>query len=330
MLGVRMKKRRYSQISYKDRICIELKLKEGKSVRDIAKLLKRSASTISREIMRNKGGPDPRDHYGADFAKNQSKFRKCITGKKNREKSKEELAYTEAKLFIGWTPEQISHRIGIDHPGFSISHETIYQYVADKELMHLLPRSRSWKRRKRTNKRKRFVIANRVGIEFRGSLANKREEAGHAEIDAIVSQQSKVALNVIVDRMTRLVKITKISNLKPETTAEAIIRRLQEYPDGYCKTATYDNGFENRNHEKVNQALAIKSYFCNPYHSWEKGTVENTNALIRRYFPKKTDFSSITHERIKEVENLLNNRPRKCLGFKTPSEVLSEYVNHFY
>ena len=295
MLGKTVKKREYKQISYKERVCIELKLKEGKSIREIARLLDRPASTICREVVRNKGGPNPRDHYRSDFAKSQSKFRKSITGRRNKEKSQEELEYTETKLKIGWTPEQISHRIRMDHPGLSISHETIYQYVADKDLMYLLPRSRSWKRRKRTHKRKRYHIPNRVGIEHRGDLANSRTEVGHAEIDAIVSSQTQVALNVIVDRKTRFVKITKIANLRAETTSEAVIRRLKEYPEGYCKTATYDNGFENRHHEKVNQALKIKSYFCNPYHSWEKGTVENTNELIRRYFPKKTDFATITN-----------------------------------
>jgi len=130
-------------------------------------------------------------------------------------------------------------------------------------------------------------------------------------------------LNVLVERKTRVTKITKLPQKTAEQTREAIIRRLKKVSCVARGSITYDNGSENTHHEAINQALKMTSYFCEPYHSWEKGTVEQTNGLIRRYFPKKTNFNEISNDMIRYVEDLLNNRPRKCLNFKTPSEVFN-------
>jgi transposase, IS30 family len=309
----------YKQFTYKERVQIETLLGEKSSIREISRKLGRSPSSISREIKNNKGGPK-KCHYSADFAQQQSKFTRYITGRRNKKKSPEILGYVEKSLKKDWTPEQISNRIKIDHPDWSISIETIYQHVADQGLEDYLAMKRPIRRKRRIDRKRREMIPNRTGIEFRGPEADNRDEAGHKEIDAIVSKHNSVSLNVIVDRKLRMTQITKLANMKPKTTEEVVISRLREYPSSHCKTLTYDNGIENKNHEAINEALKVKSFFCNPYSSWEKGTVENTNGLIRRYFPKKTDFSKVTDDNIKFVEDRLNNRPRKCLAYLTPNE----------
>ena len=152
-------------------------------------------------------------------------------------------------------------------------------------------------------------------------MPNDRSEFGHWESDAVVSKHSKVALAVLIERVSKLVKIKQN---RANMFSKAIIRRMKGLPACARRSITYDNGSENTQHELINDRLNTDSYFCNPYHSWEKGSVENVNGLIRRFLPKKTDFAKITHKRIKESELLLNNRPRKCLGFKTPAQVFLE------
>ena len=133
-----------------------------------------------------------------------------------------------------------------------------------------------------------------------------------------------MALAVSIERISKLVQIKKIKQNKADMFSKAIIRRMKSLPACARRSITYDNGSENVQHELINDQLNTDSYFCNPYHSWEKGSVENVNGLIRRFLPKKTDIAKITHKRIKEIEFLLNNRPRKCLGFKTPNQVFLE------
>jgi len=316
---------KYKQISYKERIQIETLLAEKVSIREISRKLGRSPSSVSREIQKYKGGPEL-SHYGADFAQKMSDFKRWKTGQKNKRKAPEILSYVENRLKRDWTPEQISNRIKIDHPGWSISVETIYQHVADQGLEEYLVSRRPRRRRKNRGSKKREMIPNRTGIELRDPRANDRSENGHLEIDAVVSKHNSVSLNVIVDRKVRITKISKLANMKPKTTEETVIKRLSEYRSGYCKTLTYDNGIENRNHEAVNNELNVRSFFCNPYSSWEKGTVENTNGLIRRYFPKGTNFNEITEDQIERVEDKLNNRPRKCLGYLTPNEMYKKSI----
>ncbi len=230
----------------------------------------------------------------------------------------------ESKLRKGWSPEIIAGRLSIDKPGESISHEAIYQYIyeARKELISCLVR-RHRKRMEKGHSRKhqRPHIPNRVSISERPDITEKRERIGDWESDSMVSRQSKVALNVLADRKSRVTLLKKLQRKTAENTKLAILGSLIKYP---VLTITYDNGSENTEHEEVNKVLDIKSYFCNPYHSWEKGTVENTIGLIRRWIPKKTDLAEVSEEEILEIEDWLNNRPRKCLNYQTPLEVLEK------
>jgi IS30 family transposase len=237
--------------------------------------------------------------------------------------------YVNEKIREGWSPEQISSRLSIDHPGLSVSHETIYHYIYDEAdyLVGYLAKRHKFRRKKKPYRReKKSKILNRISIDRRPEVINERVEFGHWESDSIVSSKSDVALNVLLERVSRKVKITRLINRKSATTAEAILERFRYLPSDTRKSITYDNGSENCRHEKISEILGIIAYFCNPYHSWEKGGVENVNGLIRRYVPKKMDLSKLTEKDIRYVENQLNNRPKKCLGYRTPNEVFNSFL----
>jgi len=165
------------------------------------------------------------------------------------------------------------------------------------------------------------MIPGRVSISERPEPANQREEPGHWETDLIVCNASQSSLNVTLERVSRKVFITKVPNRKAEETFKAIRGRLKRLPDHMRRTITYDNGSENMQHMRLNLALGTRSYFCAPYHSWEKGAVENINGLIREYVPRGSDIAQFSKNKIETIERRLNNRPRKCLGFKTPEQV---------
>jgi len=143
----------------------------------------------------------------------------------------------------------------------------------------------------------------------------------------VVSKGNKNGINVVLERVTRLTHITKVKSKRASDTAKAIEKKLIKHPSDFVKSITYDNSTENAKHVATNEKLNCDSYFCAPYHSWEKGAVEQVNGLIRRYFPKGTDFNEVTSKQLKWVEDKLNNRPRKILGFKTPQEVYNEYCD---
>lgn len=259
----------------------------------------------------------------------RSEIRKQESRKRKRLKNDFIRCYVMKKLMIGWSPEQIAGRITLEYPEYTISHEAIYEYVYDKEvrkqidLVQYLARShRKRYPRGHMHKHRKTHIPNRISIDSRPKHIQKRNQIGHWEADAMVSRQSAAALCVSVERKTRMSKITKLKRKGAREFSVAINRSLSHYPKNIRRSITYDNGCENVEHQRVNEVLKTKSYFCNPYHSWEKGTVENTNGLVRRYLPKKTDFDKIPKSEIKNIERRLNNRPRKCLNFRTPLEVL--------
>jgi len=215
----------------------------------------------------------------------------------------------------------------------SISTEAIYQYIYDaktqdrEELIACLRRSHK-KRKQRAvgRKQKRTKIPNRVSIEDRPQSVAGRRTYGHWEGDSMVSRKSAFAINSLTERKSRLILITRIKRRGATETMEAVIDRLGAWPHKFCKTLTLDNGTENTKHELITAGVGVKCYFAHPYASWERGTNENANGLVRWYFPKGTDFAKITDDQVALVENLLNNRPRKCLGFKTPIEAAASSV----
>jgi len=161
-----------------------------------------------------------------------------------------------------------------------------------------------------------------VGIDLRPAEINNRSEFGHWESDSMISRQSHSSLVVQLERLSRYVKIKKVSANKAENISAGIIQNLKKIDPALLKSITYDNGKENVKHQDVNQVLGMSSYFCNAYRSWEKGSVEQVIGLVRRYLPKKTDFAKVPESQITYIEHQLNSRPRKCLNFSTPYDVL--------
>lgn len=326
-----MAKRKYVHLSLAERDLITTMLSEGKSLGDIAKALGRSKSTVSRELKRN-SSPEYR-LYLSHRAHGRAELRKKQANTHPRLKNERIVSYMTARLKEGWSPELIAGRIGMDQPGLSISHEAIYQYIYHpdtenrQELIQCLRRAHRKRRNKGIGRKERKTkIPNRVPIDQRPPSVENRSRYGHWEGDSLVSRKSLAALNSLVERKSRYLMLTKLDAKTAEATVKAVTGRLKGLPKKARRTLTLDNGTENAMHEKVTSTIGIKCYFARPYASWQRGTNEHVNGLIRWYLPKGTDFSKISDDEIARIEYLINNRPRKCLGFKKPIEVASPFV----
>ena len=321
----------YKQLTQSEREQIAGLLSEGYSLGDIAKTLGRNKGTISRELARN-SAPEYR-RYTPCRAHARACERKIAANTHERLKNDFIRQYVMDGLEQGWSPEQIAGRIRIDHPGYSVNHEAIYQYIyhpqnpSRLEMINLLRRAHKKRRNKSIGRKvRKNKIPNRIPIDDRPQSVENRYRYGHWEGDSMVSRKSKAALNTLAERKSRLVLITKLPGKGAAETNKAIINRLKKLPASGRQTLTLDNGTENAKHEQLSAKLGIKCYFAHPYSSWERGTNENLNGLIRWYLPKGTDFSKITPEQIARIEYLINSRPRKCLGYKTPLEVAASSV----
>ncbi len=299
---------------------------EGKSLRKIAKELGRSPSTLSRELRRN-GTPTYRV-YLSHRAHERAVKRKKESGERPRLKNEETVAYVRDKLGEGWSPELIAGKIGQDSRGAGISHEAIYQFIYDpntegrEELIGQLVRGHRKRKKKGIGRKERKIrIPNRIPIEERPVSADNRSRYGHWEGDSLVSRKSLAALNSLVERKSRYLFLTRLGRKSSAQTRDAVISRLQNLPEKARRTLTVDNGTENARHEEITGAIGTRCYFARPYASWQRGSNEQVNGMVRRYFPKGTDFGKITDKQVAWVESKINNRPRKCLGYKTPSEV---------
>ncbi len=315
----------YSHLTAAEREEISILKAQGASIREIGKVLKRHPSTISRELKTN-APPVHKGYYRGHKAHERATLRNQVSHQRPRLKNDAIGAYVQEKLSLGWSPEQISGRLSRDNPELSISHEAVYQYIYKEhaDLIPLLARSHK-KRHQRGHgrKHKKSHIPNRVSIQDRPEGIATREHIGHWESDTMVSRQSTAALLLLIERKTRVTLIEKLQQKTALANSQGIIMLLEVLPQHLRQTITYDNGSENTEHETVNQELQTRSYFCNPYHSWEKGSVENAAGLVRRIFPKKTNFATVTASEIVTVENSLNNRPRKCLKYLTPLEAMA-------
>jgi IS30 family transposase len=316
----------YRHLTPEEREKINLLRAEGKSLREIGRLLGRNDATIGRELKRN-SPPKHKGRYLAHKAQERYQTRQSKAHSRPRLKTEAIRAVVTEFLKEKLSPELIAGRLPLEHKGASISHEAIYQWIYREAREHIQNLTYAHKRRKRKGQGKRHKtshIPNRTGIEARPKEVEKRKQVGHWEADTAVSQQSLAALNILVERKTRLTCLEKVERKTAEACSTAIKKALKKWPSEWARSVTYDNGSENVMHESVNAAIGTQSYFCCPYHSWEKGTVENTIGIIRRLWPKKTNFSTLSKSEINMMENWLNNRPRKCLGFRTPIEACLE------
>jgi IS30 family transposase len=315
--------RTYKHLDHHERDLLAVLKSQGQSLRQIAKALGRDPGTLSRELRRN-APPVHTGYYLAHKAQKRSDERNRRARSHRRLKNDLIRRYAEDRIRRGWSPELIAGRLKIQHPRHCISHEAIYQWVYSeaRHLIALLVRAhRRRKNRGYSRRHKKSHIPERVPIERRPPHVLKRLKTGHWETDTAISRKSLAALQVTVERKTRYTRLAKLKQKGSREMSIALTRRLSRYPLQMRRSITYDNGSENVEHSRTNRVLGTRSYFCEPYHSWERGTVENTIGLVRRFFPKKTDFAMISKNKIQSVERWLNNRPRKCLGFKTPAEV---------
>lgn len=304
---------------------------EGHSLAEMAGALRRNKSTISRELGRN--GSPKLCLYSPCRAQVRSDERRRKASRRPRIQNEKIRAYIRERMTLGWSPEIIAGRLTLEHAGLHISHEAIYQYLYDrrtrgrKELVELLRRAHRKRMRKGIGRKVRKTkIPNRIPIEARPKAVDSRRYYGHWEGDTMESQKSPPVLNSLTERKSRLLLLTKLERKASGETKRAIIGRLAGLPLRLRKTITLDNGTENTLHEEVTMEIGAKCYFARPYASWQRGTNEQTNGMVRWYLPKGTDFRNISEEEIAEVESRINNRPRKCLKFKTPLEVFTRVV----
>ena len=324
-----MEAKKYTRLSLKERIVIETLLNEKMSKSDIAKRLGRSRSTISNEI--NKW-VNSSLFYQADKI---DEISKCINNTK-RNKDKISLSNSlKIQVFRGLlsklSPELISGRLALLYPtdpAMNISYESIYRYIyshpqgkLNRKLIMLLVRHKS--RRKMDKKRDSHSVKIKDGtsIDFRPKAVDNRIEVGHWEGDLMIGPKQTSCLGSIVERKCRYTILVKLANKKSETVSRSFSRKLAEMPSFFKKTMTYDNGTEMAEHKYITTQTGMKIYFAHPYSSWERGTNENTNGIVRRYYPKNTDFNTVKETEINKLQEHLNSRPRKVLGYYTPKEM---------
>ena len=309
----------YSHVTRDIRCQIYALKATGLSLKRIAEQVGKHRSTIYREIARNTG----KCGYRFKQADNMACQRRSHASQAAKKLTPSLLAEIEANLSEDWSPEQISGRLKLE--GKSVSHESIYRHVwankrAGGELhKHLRHKGKRYNKRS-SGKAGRGCIPNRVDITKRPLIVEKKSRIGDWEGDTVISAVSKTALLTVVDRCSKYTLIKKIGQKTAENVYHAMIEKMHLLPHT-VHTITYDNGMEFAAHDKISKDLHSKAYFATPYHSWERGLNEHSNGLIRQYLPKSFDFKNTTDEEIQNIENKLNHRPRKVLGYKTPFEV---------
>ena len=307
----------YTQLTREERYQISVLLKAGLNQTEIAMILDRHKSTISREISRNTGlrGYRPKQAQRLTEERRYCKARSRISP----------TAWNDVRKLLreDWSPEQISLWLDTEK-GISISHEWIYQYILqDKKQegsLHRHLRCQKQRRKRYGSYNRRGQLIDRVSIDERPRIVDSRSRIGDWELDTIIGKNHKQAIVSLTERKSRFTLIQKVKHKTAQCVTEAIINLLAPFSD-QVHTLTSDNGKEFADHKNIADKLNANFYFAHPYASWERGLNENTNGLIRQYFPKKRDFKTITQKEINRVMDKLNNRPRKCLGIKTPNQV---------
>ena len=317
-------KTNYHHLSIEERDKLAVLRSRSLSLREIARILRRSHSSIVRELKRN-APPIRSGYYLAHKAHHRAVERRQIAVHHKRLKTRRLRAYVARQLKRGWSPELIAGRVQqFDWPE-KITHEAIYQWVYQDFPQYIPFLARALrKRRKRGYSRKhsKSHIPSRVSIDRRPHVVQVRKQSGHWEADTIVSRSSRPVLQIVVERKARYTFLNRMPNREASTMRKTINKAMCKLLSRLRRSITYDNGTENVEHQLVNKVLGTRSYFCRPYTSQDKGTVENRAGLVRRHFPKKTDFAKLSQSKVKAVERWLNHRPMKCLGFLTPAEVL--------
>ena len=316
--------RTYKQLTYEQRCQIAVLNGTDMTQQEIADAVGTCQSTISRELRRNRSLRGYRHKRAQQLAdERRDSAAKAI------KMTESMIEMVEEKLCENWSPEQVSGWL-LKERGEHLSHERIYQHIwADKASggeLHTHLRRQGKKYQKRCNgKRSRGQIRNRIGIEERPGIVDAKSRIGDWEIDTVIGKGHSGALVTIVERATQFTLVANVPNKSAEAVTEATIELLKPYASA-LHTITADNGKEFAYHEQLTKELKAAVYFARPYHSWERGLNENTNGLLRQYWPKRTDFKQVSDEEVAAVMTQLNQRPRKTLGFKTPADLMHNYL----
>lgn len=299
------------------------------SLRDIAEIMRRTHSVLSKEI--NKNGVGDRTKYRADIAQRVFEKRRHKQRKGKLDKYPELKRIVMNGLAEGWSPDIIAGKLKTSGEPQTISHESIYHYIYNKDgrfegLYQQLRQGKSKRQKRSSRKSTKLRIPERKSIHERPAYINTRNRYGDWESDSVLFSKQKTILSVQSERKSKLIRMHKAINKSAEETANALIRTIESLPSELFKTITFDNGTENVRHTNIKKEYAIETYFCDPFASWQKGGVENANKLIRQYLPRNTDMAKLTDREIYEIQEKLNNRPWKCLGYQTANEVIKKVV----
>ena len=321
---------KHKKLTPKERDLIALKFAHGKGVRRIARELGRSPSTISDELKRNRY----RDGYVAIRAQTLATARKSWAGRRYPLKNERLYAHILRQLRKGLSPEEISGRLTIDHrddSSMQIHHETIYRYIYAEEnktleLWEFLPRKQKRRQHQHGRTVHRSHIPDRVSIHDRPEAVADRSEFGHWEGDSVEGQRSKGdGIHTEVERVSRKLAAVKVARIASEETSAVQVQIFAELPPAARRSTTLDNGRENHLHGRL-KSLDMDVYFADPYSSWQRGMNEYHNGLLRRYLPKRTDFTKLSQADLDDIVAEINDRPRKCLQWRTPNEIFKQQL----
>lgn len=322
--------RTFEHFSLEERETLSLGLVQGLSLRALARQLGRSPSTLSREVRRNR----VTGYYRVIQASRLADVRARRPRRRRKLSSGWLWRHVDCKLRQRWSPEQIAGRLRADYPGNmsrQVSHETIYAALyattrgeLRRAYLSYLRQGRKKRRPRSRGEERRGRIPNMVSIHERPAEVEERLVPGHWEGDLVKGKAKPAAIGVLVERTSRLTLLVKMEDSTAETACRAFSRKLARVPAVLRKSLTYDQGKEMTNHEQLAQSIKIRIYFADPHSPWQRGSCENTNGLIRQYFPKGKDLTRVTQQELNRTAYLLNTRPRKALGFATPLEAFTE------
>lgn len=327
----------YRRLSSREREEISRGLAEGANVASIALRVGRSRGTVSREIARNNGASGYRAFSARNRARVSAASRK--RGKRILTARAVLRSYVVRKIRARWSPEQIAVMLPRGYPhdmSMRISHEAIYQYIyvlprgsLKQTLIKGLRQERAWRRKKykgRKSTETRGKIADMLSIEERPKDVESRTIPGHWEGDLIMGKYKRTALGTLVERTTRYTMLVPLKAKDAESVRKAYARKLEKLPKELARSLTYDQGKEMSQHQRFTIDTGITVYFAHPGSPWERGTNENTNGLIRQFFPKGTEFDKVSSRTIRNAQDLLNGRPRKVLDWEKPNEAFTKLV----
>ena len=324
---------RYTRLGLAEREEVSRQLAAGQSLRSIARTLGRAPSSLSREVRRRGGSRityrAEAAHHEAEASAHQARRpRKLVTNPRL-------WTYVHTQMAQRWSPEQIAQRLVAEYPddmAMRVSHESIYAYLyvlprgeLKRELLRYLRQRHRRRKRQGATQDRRGRIPNMISIEERPAEVADRTIPGHWEGDLVMGGRNASAIGTLVERTSRTTLLVPLRTKDATSVRRAFARTIRTLPKQMARSLTYDQGREMSEHALFTQETRVRVFFAHPHSPWERGTNENTNGLIRQFFPKGTDFSKVSRREIKHVQDLLNGRPRKVLNWRTPSEVFHDH-----